>query len=97
MVICPKCGAIAEYNAYYNRYTCTRCTHEWSKQCSDERNVNLRTIVVKLSCFASEFKMAIHIPEDCDDSVEYIDRFLDGIFNDEFLHNAEWEFIDGQS
>ena len=26
--ICPKCGAIAEWNAYYGRYTCTRCTYE---------------------------------------------------------------------
>lgn len=25
--ICPKCGAIAEYNSYYGRITCTRC--EW--------------------------------------------------------------------
>lgn len=26
--ICPKCGAIAEFNAYYGRTTCTRCTWE---------------------------------------------------------------------
>lgn len=26
--ICPKCGAIAEFNAYYGRITCTRCTWE---------------------------------------------------------------------
>ena len=30
--ICPKCGAIAEYNAYYGRVTCTRCTWESEKQ-----------------------------------------------------------------
>ena len=24
-MICQKCGAIAEYNAYYGRVTCTRC------------------------------------------------------------------------
>ena len=28
--ICPKCGAIAEYNAYYGRTTCTRC--EWESE-----------------------------------------------------------------
>lgn len=30
--ICPKCGAIAEYNAYYGRVTCTRCTWESEKE-----------------------------------------------------------------
>lgn len=30
--ICPKCGAIAEFNAYYGRITCTRCTWESEKQ-----------------------------------------------------------------
>jgi len=29
--ICPKCGAIAEYNAYYGRTTCTRCSWESEK------------------------------------------------------------------
>ena len=28
-VACPKCGAIAEWNAYYGRFTCTRCPYEW--------------------------------------------------------------------
>lgn len=28
MKICPKCGAIAEFNAYYGRTTCTRCSWE---------------------------------------------------------------------
>lgn len=28
MKICPKCGAIAEFNAYYGRATCTRCSWE---------------------------------------------------------------------
>lgn len=27
--ICPNCSAIAEWNAYYGRFTCTRCTYEW--------------------------------------------------------------------
>ena len=26
--ICPKCGSIAEYNAYYGRITCTSCAWE---------------------------------------------------------------------
>ena len=28
IMTCPKCGAIAEYNAYYGRITCTRCNWE---------------------------------------------------------------------
>lgn len=28
MKICPKCGAVAEFNAYYGRVTCTRCNWE---------------------------------------------------------------------
>lgn len=30
--ICPKCGAIAEYNAYYSRTTCTSCSWESAKR-----------------------------------------------------------------
>lgn len=26
--ICPACGGIAEFNAYYGRITCTRCAWE---------------------------------------------------------------------
>nr|DAD55827.1 MAG TPA: zinc ribbon domain protein [Bacteriophage sp.] len=29
--ICPQCGAIAEFNAYYGRVTCTRCNWESEK------------------------------------------------------------------
>lgn len=29
--ICPICGAISEYNAYYSRITCTRCSWESEK------------------------------------------------------------------
>lgn len=29
--ICPQCGAIAEFNAYYGRVTCTRCNWESKK------------------------------------------------------------------
>ncbi len=35
--ICPKCGAIAEYNAYYGRTTCTRCSWESEKRKIIER------------------------------------------------------------
>ncbi len=28
MKTCPKCGAIAEFNSYYGRTTCTRCDWE---------------------------------------------------------------------
>ncbi len=28
--ICPKCGSIAEFDAYYNRIICTRC--EWESE-----------------------------------------------------------------
>lgn len=34
--ICPECGAIAEYNAYYGRITCTRCSWESDKQKATE-------------------------------------------------------------
>lgn len=29
--ICPKCGSIAEYNAYYGRTMCTNCSWEDDK------------------------------------------------------------------
>lgn len=34
MKICPKCGAVAEFNAYYGRGTCTRCN--WEDKEGDE-------------------------------------------------------------
>ena len=34
MKICPKCGAVAEFNAYYGRVTCTRCN--WEDKEGDE-------------------------------------------------------------
>lgn len=30
--ICPKCGGIAEYDAYHGRVTCTRCSWESEKR-----------------------------------------------------------------
>ncbi len=38
-IICPKCGAIAEYNAYYGRVTCTRCSWE-SEKTTREKSIN---------------------------------------------------------
>lgn len=32
--ICPECGSIAEYNAYYGRVVCTSCTWE-SEKCEE--------------------------------------------------------------
>ena len=55
-----------------------------------------RTIWVKPSCFVPEFEMIIPVPTDRDDE-EYIDELLDGIFNDEFRCNADWNYVDGLS
>lgn len=48
------------------------------------------------STFAPEFEMIIPVPTDRDDE-EYIDELLDGILNDEFRYNIEWDFVDGLS
>lgn len=53
---------------------------------------NYRRIIVSLSCFAPTIMMEIPIPDNRDDK-EYIDEFLEGILNDEFRYNAEWEFV----
>lgn len=42
--ICPKCGAIAEYNAYYSRTTCTSCSWE-SAKVSGSRTVMQKAFV----------------------------------------------------
>lgn len=55
-----------------------------------------RTIWVKPSTFAPEFEMIIPVPTDRDDE-EYNDELLDGILNDEFRYNIEWDFVDGLS
>lgn len=55
-----------------------------------------RTIWVKPSTFAPKFEMIIPVPTDRDDE-EYIDELLDGILNDEFRYNIEWDFVDGLS
>lgn len=47
--ICPNCGAIAEYNAYYGRTTCTRCFWESSKP---------KTVVFRYSMKSMNLKKA---------------------------------------
>ena len=37
--ICPNCSAIAEWNAYYGRFTCTRCTYEWKPDEKEQRGL----------------------------------------------------------
>ena len=46
---CPKCGAIAEYNAYYGRITCTSCNWESEKKESLSQQKG-----------AEKFKMAVN-------------------------------------
>ena len=36
--ICPKCGAIAEYDAYYGRTICTSCDWESEKESKENSN-----------------------------------------------------------
>lgn len=55
-----------------------------------------RTILVKPSCFAPEFEMIVRVPENRE-SYEYIDKLLNGIMNDEFYYNVEWDFVDALS
>lgn len=64
--ICPECSGIAEYNAYYSRYTCTSCTWEGEKASKSIENeepsadkvfrikqsdLALRILFPDLSCF----------------------------------------------
>ena len=39
--ICPKCGSIAEYNAYYGRTTCTSC--EWESEPNKNKKVMVKS------------------------------------------------------
>lgn len=41
--ICQKCGSVAEYNAYYGRVTCTKCS--WVSEVISRKDSN------KYSCF----------------------------------------------
>lgn len=45
MKICPKCGAVAEFNAYYGRTTCTRCN--WKDKESEPLSLAWLLIDVK--------------------------------------------------
>ena len=51
-----------------------------------------QVICIKPSCFAPEFEMNVSVPANRD-SEEYIDELLDGILNEDFRYNAEWDFL----
>ncbi len=48
--ICPKCGAIAEYNAYYGRTTCTRCSWESEKK----KQITFKVCKKELRCILKQ-------------------------------------------
>lgn len=86
---------------------CPRCEHHVNIQFGETTGycplcdkevpaMEKRTIWVKPSTFAPEFEMIIPVPTDRDDE-EYIEELLDGILNDEFRYNIEWDFVDGLS
>ena len=56
--ICPKCGAIAEYNAYYGRTTCTRCSWE-SEKYKTISNKSLHTRPLKVMRSNMRFKVTM--------------------------------------
>ncbi len=45
--ICPQCGAIAEFNAYYGRVTCTRCNWESEKSKLTVQSKSVTHYVIK--------------------------------------------------
>mgnify|MGYP000870473686 CR=1 FL=1 len=45
--ICPQCGAIAEFNAYYGRLTCTRCNWESEKSKLTVQSKSVTYYVIK--------------------------------------------------
>lgn len=45
--ICPQCGAIAEFNAYYGRVTCTRCNWESEKSKLTVQSKSVTYYVIK--------------------------------------------------
>lgn len=55
-----------------------------------------KTILVKPSCFVSEFEMTISVPKNWDPE-EYINELLDGILNEDLKYNTEWDFADSMS
>ena len=49
---CPKCGAIAEYNAYYGRITCTSCNWEGNKEDLADEMSQLKSLNFVRTCGA---------------------------------------------
>lgn len=45
--ICPQCGAIAEFNAYYGRVICTRCNWEGEKSKLTVQSKSVTHYVIK--------------------------------------------------
>ena len=45
--ICPQCGAITEFNAYYGRVTCTRCNWESEKSKLTVQSKSVTHYVIK--------------------------------------------------
>ena len=45
--ICPRCGAITEFNAYYGRVTCTRCNWESEKSKLTVQSKSVTYYVIK--------------------------------------------------
>jgi hypothetical protein len=86
---CPRCGHHVNIQLGESMGYCPLCDKEVPA-------MEKRTIWVKPSSLAPEFEMIISVPTDRDDE-EYIDELLDGILNDEFRYNVDWDFIDGLS
>lgn len=89
IIHCPRCGHHVNIQFGETTEYCPLCDKEVPA-------MEKRTIWVKPSTFVPEFEMIIPVPTDRDDE-EYIDELLDGILNDEFRYNIEWDFVDGLS
>lgn len=90
MEICPKCGAIAEYNAYYNRITCTRCNWESETMLKEEyKNSNTHD-------FDKEILKAARQPiQIIEPSYEYLRGFYDGIFCEQNQFELDYDYLKG--
>lgn len=79
---------------YYQCYLNEKCGDSQKKKITPIVSVERKTILIKASSFAPEFKMIISIPEERDDE-EYIDELLDRILVDELRYDVEWDFMEG--
>lgn len=53
--ICPKCGAIAEYNAYYGRTICTRCRWESKEVTLCKKDPKIHKQTFRVSIFSRKY------------------------------------------